>query len=85
MNATYTKLIDILSQNNVQLKFPIMLSADQFDTHWTISVGWTGTGVKIAKTDLTEQELSSLVKSFDENNPDMRGKVILNKIFEARI
>ena len=83
MNKTYKKICDILIANNIEVKNPIMLTADQFDKSWSISSGWASTGVKIAKTELNEAQIRELESWSQET--DNKGKVIVNRVFEARI
>lgn len=83
MNKTYKKICDILVANNIEVKNPIMLTADQFDKSWSIASGWTSTGVKIAKTELSEAEIRELESWSQET--DNKGKVIVNRVFEAQI
>ena len=83
MNKTYKKICDILVAKNIEVKNPIMLTADQFDKSWSISSGWASTGVKISKTELSEAEIRELESWSQET--DNKGKVIVNRVFEARI
>lgn len=83
MNKTYKKICDILTANKVEVKNPIMLTADQFDKSWSISSGWASTGVKIAKTEFSDAEIRELESWSQEN--DNKGKLIVNRVFEARI
>ena len=83
MNKTYQKICDILVANNIEVKNPIMLTADQFDKSWSISSGWASTGVKISKTELSEAEIRELESWSQET--DNKGKVIVNRVFEAQI
>ena len=83
MNRTYQKICDILTENHIEVKNPIMLTADQFDKSWSIASGWASTGVKIAKTELSDFEIRELESWSQE--ADNKGKVIVNRVFEARI
>ena len=83
MNKTYQKICDILIANQIEVKKPIMLTADQFDKSWSIASGWASTGVKIAKTEHSEAEIRELESWSQE--PDNKAKVIVNRVFEARI
>ena len=83
MNKTYKKICDILIENHIEVKNPIMLTADQFDKSWSIASGWASTGVKIAKTELSDFEIRELESWSQE--ADNKGKVIVNRVFEARI
>ena len=83
MNKIYKKICDILTSNNIEIKNPIMLTADQFDNSWSIASGWASTGVKIAKTELSEAEIRELESWSQE--PDNKAKVIVNRVFEAQI
>ena len=83
MNKTYKKICDILVANNIEVKNPIMLTADQFDKSWYIASGWASTGVKISKTELSEAEIRELESWSQET--DNKGKVIVNRVFEAQI
>jgi len=74
VNESHRVIIEALKGH--VLKSPIMLTANQFDDEYSVSVNFEYTGVHIKKEQLDEQEVREI--------PDEPYQVILNKIWEAK-
>ena len=73
-NQSHQFLIETLQSAGVKPTAPIVISANQFDKHYSVLNGWSFVDVKIKKSDLDEDELRSI--------PDGYGpKIIVNKIW----
>jgi hypothetical protein len=76
-NQSHKILIEAIKNNGLKLSAPIMITANQFDKEWSISLGWSSTNLMIPKRHLNINELQELT------DDDYGGKVIINKIWEA--
>lgn len=76
-NQSHKTLIEAIKNNGLKLSKPIMITANQFDKEWSISLGWSSTNLTISKKQLNINELQELT------DDDFGGKVIINKIWEA--
>jgi hypothetical protein len=75
--ANETHRVIIESLNGITIKNPIMLTANQFEDCYSVSVNFEHTGVHIKKSDIDEQEIREI--------PDEPYQIILNRIWEANL
>ena len=77
-NNTHRIIVEALKTAGVTIKSPVMLTANQYDKEWYISVEHMSTGVHIPKTAIDDVE----VQAINEENAGCR--FILNKVWHQQ-
>lgn len=78
INGSHKRIIEAIMSENKCLRKPIMLTANQYDKVYTVSLGWTNTSITIPKEDLVKEEVLAIT------NEDYGGRIVLNDVWEAK-
>lgn len=78
INGSHKRIIEAIISENKGIRKPIMLTANQHDKLYTVSLGWTNTSITIPKEDLIKEEVLAIT------NEDYGGRIILNDVWEAK-
>ena len=77
-NDAHRIIVEALKAAGVAIKSPVMLTANQYDKEWCVSVEYMSTGVHIPKTAIDEVEVQSI------NEEDAGCRFILNKVWHQK-
>ena len=78
VNNSHKVIVDAIKSNHVEMRSPIMLTANQYDKEYVVSIDFMSTKVHIKKKDVDESEIRAL----NEDNTGYR--FILNKVWEHK-
>lgn len=78
VNDAHRIIIEALKAAGIAVKSPIMLTANQFDKEWCVSVDYMSCGVHIPKSAIDEDQ----VRNIDEETAGCR--FILNKVWHQK-
>lgn len=79
VNETHKTIINAILQSGLPFRKPIMLTANQFENEYTMSLGWTATNIKIPKDEIIDYEIKEIT------DDDFGGRIYLNKVWEAKL
>lgn len=79
INETHKAIINAIENAGLQIKKPIMLTANQLEDSYAVTMGWCGTSIRIPKEYILDEEIKEIT------DDDLGGRVILNKIFECKL
>lgn len=79
VNETHKTIINAILQSGLPFRKPIMLTANQFEKEYTMSLGWTATNIKIPKDEIIDYEIKEIT------DDDFGGRIYLNKVWEAKL
>ena len=79
VNETHKTIINAILQSGWPVKKPIMLTANQFEKEYTVSLGCTATNIKIPKDEIIDYEIKEIT------DDDFGGRICLNKVWEAKL
>lgn len=74
-NVSHQKLLEAIEAKKIPLKWPVMITADQFSDTWSVSVGYVSTGIHIPKDELFIDELLMVT------DDDFGGRVVVNSVW----
>ena len=75
VNDAHRIIVEALKTAGVTIKSPVMLTANQYDKEWSVSVDYMSTGVHIPKSAIDEEQ----VRNIDEETVGCR--FIINKVW----
>ena len=78
VNDAHRIIVEALKAAGVTIKSPVMLTANQYDKEWVVSVDYMSVGVHIPKSDIDEYQ----VQNIDEEAAGCR--FILNKVWHQK-
>ena len=78
VNDAHRIIVEALKAAGIAVKSPIMLTANQFEKEWCVSVEYMSVGVHIPKSAIDEDE----VRNIDEETAGCR--FILNKVWHQK-
>ena len=78
VNDAHRIIVEALKAAGVTIKSPVMLTANQYEKEWCVSVEYMSVGVHIPKPAIEEDE----VRNIDEETAGCR--FILNKVWHQK-
>lgn len=78
VNDAHRIIVEALKAAGVKIKSPVMLTANQYDKEWSVSVEYMSVGVHIPKSAIDEDQ----VQNIDEESAGCR--FILNKVWHQK-
>lgn len=77
VNKSHQVVIETLKEANVKIKYPIMLTSNQYQDYWVVSCDFMGVGINIPKSMIDEDEILEI-------QDDCCIRFILNKVWTQK-